>query len=272
MSAKGHRVPNPPRGFHASGYYTCPCLSVPVAAETVRTWLPDKLELAPQTLTAEGTHPITLLMGEERDVYPSPPRWPRLGYQEFAVVVPFVRWREPAGYYPGPFLFTPHLFIDKRLPIALGRYLFGFAKARARMRFNLEGVRIEDPVDGAPLFEARFEVHEREPGLAARRTIERLLQQPSISEQRPGRFVCSGFNWNLDAARVRPMTARVKAFQPFLPGLDEVLPREEVRGMEDLASGFAYVLETRWTLTPPRSPALDWSAYDTAGGLEQGAR
>lgn len=255
-----NKVHVPPRGLYGTGHYVCPCVSIAVPSTLVEAWLPKELRLLPQRLTAPGWHPFTLLLGQEDDVYASWFPWFRMDYREFAVVVPYVGWREPEGRFGGPFLFTPHLFIDRFLPIQIGRLIFGFAKAQAPMQFSREALRIDLP-RGGRAFEARFSWTKETLGLDERRLVTALLQQPSISETLTGHLVCSGFFWDFPSAQMETMRIHCHAEADFLPGIRDCFQQRAIEFTSDLARGTAFLIETRWRLTGPMSPELDWSGF-----------
>lgn len=259
----GSFVENPPRRMHATGFYHCPCLTLVAAADVVRTWLLDEFELMPQSLTPPNTHPFTLLLGHETDVYPTFNPWWRMKYGEFALVIPYVRLKNPGTRFPGPYLFTPHLYIDRTLPILLGQVMYGFAKVRAEMSFTDSGLTVTQ--DKQTKFECAFDYQRQ--ALTAPQTdiVHAVLQQPSLSKLRGfNRLVASGFNWSLGQAKLEAMGNQVQTAADFMPGVSSVLNGVKAQAPSAdgaLAKPAAYLVETRWTLTAPMSLNHDWSGY-----------
>ena len=65
-------------------------------------------------------------------------------YLETIVAVPFVQLRELARRRAGRSL-LPRLLLDRRLPIAVGRLLYGYDKRRALIRMTADSYRIAEP-------------------------------------------------------------------------------------------------------------------------------
>lgn len=243
-----------------SGDFDVTVLVVPFPREEVAGWLPPAVELGPQTITSADLHPTYILLGRERDVYFN--GWPiyRFRYHEFALVVPFTQWREPGRAYRGPFLYTPLIFVDHPLVSWGGNLMYGFAKTDARFEVS-EGRYAVTDLHGHPF--AAFEHREtgEAPGAVARATIAAIMQQPSIAFSTRGRYLCSGFDWRLDAGTITDAAvdgAIVERVLPNAPGRRRGLRLE---GTAELGAGGAFRLRTRWVLSPPRSPELDWSRW-----------
>lgn len=238
-------------GLAGVGDYTAtiPILALP--AELLRRWLPPELELAPQTLTAPGTHPVLLLLGQERSVHVNIAPWFRIRYGEFATVMPFVQWRTPPTSYRGPYLWTPLLYLDRWLPILAGRWLYGFAKAKAVITSSADSYRVNDAETRRVLLDAQTGPSGAAPNPAEFATLATLLQQPSLS-QRDGAFICSTFDWNLPQAELSTSSADVQINQFYMYGLPNgAVENYHVSGLSDLTNGGAFHIRTTWTLSAP---------------------
>ncbi len=243
-----------------SGDFDVTVLIAPFPRDEVAGWLPPAVELAPQSITAADQHPTYILLGSERNVYFN--GWPiyRFRYHEFALVVPFTRWRAADHPYRGPFLYTPLIFVDHPLVSWGGNLMYGFAKTDARFAVDDRRYAVTD-LHGNPF--AEFHRHETgaAPDAAARATIAAVMQQPSIAYSTRGRYLCSGFDWRLARATITDAAvdgALIERVLPNVPGRRRPLRLEGTAG---LSRGGAFRLRTRWVLSPPRSPALDWSPW-----------
>ncbi len=206
-------------------------------AEAASTLLPPGLELLPQNLMPGGRHPVILLLGEHTGV--GLDRLPfRLRYRELVVALPFVRPRDGP---PGPFCHLPLLLLDRRLPTWLGRWLYGFAKQRARIRRTAASFEAIRGSDGASLLSARFLPTAALPDL---RAVRSLFEQPLISRGQGGRWRYSNFDFGFERARLAGVEAEVTAHPTLLPGLPA--------GPIPPASAFR--IDTVWMLERLRPP------------------
>ncbi len=205
--------------------------------------LPAGLDLAAQDLVPGDRHPLVLILGRQSDVRP------RLlpsgaDYLEAILAVPFVQLREHGARPRGPFCHCPRLLLDRRLPIAVGRLLYGYDKRRALIRMSADSYRIADPARGEQLLTARWRAAAA-PVEALRRDAAMLFQLPVISRAGHGwRFSVADFG--LDRALIEAIGLELTIHRPFVPGL----PVGEF-AMPGIDASRACRLQTHWRLLAP---------------------
>ncbi len=198
-----------------------------LAAEVAAALLPAGLELRPQG----RRHPLIVLLGEHQRV--GPPWLPfGLRYREFVLALPFVR---PRGGPRGPFCHLPLLLLDRQLPVLLGRWLYGFAKRRATIRWTAASFEIAARPGGAWLLDARFRTTG---GTTGPEAAQDLFEQPLISGGAGGRWRYARFDFGLARARLEAVEAEIGVHPDLLAGL----PAGPLR------VGRAFRLDTDWTL------------------------
>ena len=252
----------PPKGIYGVGHYLCHIGVIVVDAETVASWLPPEIELDDQNITPKGTHPVNLLFGKELDVHLHPFSFANIDYGEFAVVVPFTRWKSKDYRYRGPFLFTPLLYLDNWAGIEAGRILYGFPKKRAKFNITDNFYEVIEDDTNVSIVECQIEKYIDVPNQKDIDNIARLIQQPSLSQKTDGSYVGSGFWWDIPKAKITAEKAQVNFTNWWMPTLPDSNPRIlELDGVSDFSKGGFYHIDTVWTLTLPQNPDKDWSPY-----------
>ncbi len=221
--------------WHARGRLEAILAIADLPAEVASGLLPPGLELLPRNPMPTGRHPLILLFGEHRGVGLGHLPF-GLCYLELAIALPFVR---PRNGPPGPFCHLPGLWLDRRLPTLLGRWLYGFAKRRATIRRAAGGFAVARRSDGTPLFTARTRPLAEEVSLEP---VRELCEQPLISGGRGDRWRYARFDFGFERARLQAVEAEIMAH----PGLCAGLPAGPIRVRN------ACRLETVWTLGPLR--------------------
>jgi hypothetical protein len=216
-----------------------------ISRDAARAMLPGGLELAGQDFMPGNRHPLVLILGRQSDVRP---RLLPLGadYLEAIVAVPFVQLRERGTPPRGPFCYCPRLFLDRRLPIVVGRLLYRYDKRRALIRMTAGSYRVAEPAHGERLLNAQFGGAQTavEP---SRRDAAMLFELPVISPAAHGwRYSVADFG--LDRALIEALELKLTIHRPFVSGLragEFVIP-----GIEGDTSR-AFRIHTSWRLLGP---------------------
>lgn len=252
----------PPKGLYGQGHYLCHIGVIAVDASTVASWLPPEIELDDQDITPHGTHPVNLLFGKELDVHIHPFSFAHIDYGEFAVVVPFTRWKSTNYKYRGPFLFTPLLYLDNWVGIEAGRILYGFPKKRASFNITMDTYEVLEADSNLSIIKTQMDPLDSKPTKSELDKISRLIQQPSLSQKTDGSYVGSGFFWDIHNASIIPERARIEFSRWWMPTLNTGKPHVvDVEGISDFSTGGFYFMDTVWSLTLPMDPDQDWTPY-----------
>jgi hypothetical protein len=239
-----------PTPFDFVGRLTAAVAVLSLSREAARAMLPTGLELVVQHFWPGKRHPLILMLGRQSDVRP---RLLPLGaeYLEAILVVPFVQLGGPGEPPRGPFCYCPRLLLDRRLPIAVGRLLYGYDKRRALIRMTAESYRIADPAQGE-LLSARFRAAAA-PVEPLQRAAAMLFQLPVISRAAQSwRFSFADFG--LDRALIEPLELKLTIHRPFVAGLP--VGEFVIAGNQGETSR-AFRIQTSWRLLGPwaqRSP------------------
>lgn len=212
--------------------------------------LPGELELAPQTTTPDGTHPVFFIFGRHTHVHSHLSRWPEMNYLEFVLGVPCVQWKSSKTKYRGPYFFMPRLFLDSIPPILLG-WLYGLAKKLSRVHMGDGDYKVDSLIRNERIVSGQFKAY-GQPGSPSRfpffKTVAELLQQPFVGQTPLGFYRCSRFDWNFEQASVQPLEAEMEIAKPFRPGLP--VGPFSAKGIDESPLG-AFRIETHWKLSVP---------------------
>lgn len=186
---------------------------------TVQALLPPDLVLATRTAGPRDAHPVLFLFGDQRagaPIYGGVPLRSAVVYQEFAMVVPFVRHRG------GRFLHSwlPRMVCSWPLATWTGNVHYGFAKRMGRMGWQGPIYTVADE-RGALLFHAHVEIEaDTAADPEAVVALRAALALPLAGVRRDGRFVSAYWDLDFAAARVRRARARIAIDAPFADGLE----------------------------------------------------
>jgi hypothetical protein len=208
--------------------------------EEVATALPADLELAANRSPTPELHPVLLILGEQtQGAWILADRTLPLGlrYQEVAVAIPFVKHRR------GRYLHThvPRMFSSSPSAIWNGNASYGLGKRMAALT-SRGAFRILTDEGGKALLHMVVEPRGDWTGLsddacAPLRAIRDAVTLPIVGRTVAGTYVTSYFEWNFDAAVVRPAACGLSIDGPLAEGLGPRWCRAEpgcafeVRGM-----------------------------------------
>jgi len=236
-----------------TGRYLANCAVLALPASDAVAMLTSNAELAAQSLTPPGTHPVILLMGEHTGVrvkfLPG-----SIDYREALVSVPWVR-RRGAACGSGPLAHVSRLWLDRLAPVA-GGWTFGFPKIWSRVEMSDTSYGVQSILSCTRLLDARFEAR----GAPAPTSqfhnfglVRPIFEQPFLQ-----RLLLAGpscvevMDFGLDRATLQPIEATVEARRGFLRGFPT--GARELKSIDESPLG-AFRLELSWTLTAPMSCA-----------------
>ena len=248
------------------GHYDSLMVPVMMPAATVESFLPPGLQLAPQPVAPVGFHPVIMAFGRQVDVHPlvGPPLFDET-YWEFIHSVPWTTFTADAKHgasampNPGPFIFSPRLYLDSPSMVFLG-WLYGLDKELAVGDGDLETfniVRHTNDTGGEPILSANWS--STGPFAAADSFfsfapwLDAMENQPLVGLSKwTGIFECSRFNWGLsDGALLAPVEGSFDVYESYAG--DMPVGTTEFTAMGDPVSGIwgAWRLQTNWTMSIP---------------------
>lgn len=191
-------------------------------AGVVRRMLPPGLELDRQFLTPAGQHPVALYFGWQDKVRANfwPGGW---DYLEFIISVPYVRHADPVlrTAVPGPFIYMPWLYLNKRAPVLLGVWGYGYNKTLAAMSADTRSYEVRSP-GGDPIVSCSFERVRATGGCVdfpRMRAIQQAYALPLVSRTRWGRWLYSYFDFALGQAAIQPIDMSIRIHDQAATGL-----------------------------------------------------
>jgi hypothetical protein len=239
-------------------------VTVALPCDAVRSLLPYGLELAEQSVTEAGTHPVIFSFNDMVRAHMTfPPGPPSLSYHEHMTGVPYCNIIPGMATFGtlGPFYYMPFLHVDSFLATLGGVTCWGFAKQMASFRVTEHDYAVTSnrgesvtnlefhPVAGQEEFRAVDEFETFAP-------IRKMLDQPMVS-MLPAAvgplFVASNFDKQWSTATLRPIRTEMQITEAYVPGL----PTGSFRagGIHESVLG-SYDLRAPWRLSLVYPPAL----------------
>jgi hypothetical protein len=246
---------------HVGDYDAC-VMIFPVPLADVAGLLPAGLQLASQSITPTGQHPVLLYVGQQRQVrnvsVPSVlcpllrPFGLCMYFLEAAIAIPYVQ--KTSDLSASPKFCSVKLYLNKSLPIYLG-WLCGFPKELGQLTAIGNSYDVQT-MSSDPLLQITYTPESPFRSISSFSNFAAL--RPMFEQVHIGRlfslgvplletFVCCDIDLKLTSARAQSVTisgALTSTFSTFLPS-GFSLP-----GIKTDALG-AFRLQTTWELTPP---------------------
>lgn len=217
----------------------------------IQGWLPRGLEFPAGP--AAKRHALHVWWGAQQDVaaYAVGGRIPypwRLNYSEIITAVPDLRFRAPGGVaYNGPVTYLGRLYMNSWRAILIGRGLYGFGKAYARIDDGIDRYRALDRRN-RPLLSANItsgdDSRVRSWDNVPRAQRPWLFPQP-IALARTRRPRLARFEFDGADVAVRSVNVQVELCPALLSYLPHI--RESIAGAAQERGG-AFQVSARWTL------------------------
>lgn len=197
-------------------------------APFLQSLLPPDLELAPQTYTPAGYHPLLLMYNDT--VLNANPFLQKIAamedlgftlkYHEFIVMLPYVQFTDPAYNGKAPYCYLPVLYLDSVLAVLGGRVFWEFNKELATFDTHPPDYIITQQGTSTPLVsgESMLTGFERlDSSIPNFNSIVPILQLPVI-EHGPIGYVSSIYQVDFENIDISPGGIVVNNLSsPFLP-------------------------------------------------------
>jgi len=228
-----------------------------VDAKALEIVLPDGMSLHPQTLTPDGTHPVTVLCNQQMGVRASimPKFLAFRKYYEAIIAINFVQ----IDGQKGVFTYLPNLFLTNRLAKLSGIIFYGYNKNIGQLSMGQNTYSVSGP-QGAPIYNGHYNQRNFARPLTDFPTagrVQSLLEQVIVSQGRFSKWQYSSFDFNLSSAYVAGIQAKIDVQDARLANLPQgVMQANPIRidGQQanpDNQLPGAFRIWTSWTLSNP---------------------
>ena len=237
---------------YAEGRISAAVVTLALPRHEVAHLLPPGLGLLPQTLTAEGTHPVGLLFADQSQVRANVLPLGGLSYRECAIAIPFVGLSgEAAGASPVPLMVLPALYLDSVVATLAGRLMYGYRKHLARLRGAAAQQVVSALFGSETLLGAELLAH----GAAGSYyefehlgAVRAMMDQPIVTPNPLGGWLYSFMDYRFEQGRITPLRGHVAVGARVLGnGAASTLA---VPSLREAALG-AFQFDGGWTLTNP---------------------
>ncbi len=229
-------------------------LEMPI--ETARSFLPYTLELAPQTMTKPGTHPVVMFFQEMVRAHMTiPTLLPNMTYHEYVLAVPHTRTTGAFGMGSSAHLqFMPKLLLSEWLPTLGGLFFWGFAKQMAHYKVTNTRVAISTYRGSDPLVTLDYHPtgdYKPVSEYSHFGPLQEIMSEPLVSQlpAAMGPFlVCSNYDKIWSKAVLRPISTEITVHESFVPNLPTGIFPDEGRSITTSALG-AVEIKAPWKLS-----------------------
>jgi len=232
-----------------TGTYTAQCGILALPVDDVRKMLMPGAELAPQTITPPGQHPIMVMLGEETNVrFPWLPFIPAVSYGEVTVPVPWVFCVDSPGV---EMAHTARLWLNNLLATIGGRVL-GFPKIWARIATGASDYQVRSLLAGTQIVSAQWRLQGEAKPPAAFPKFAPLV--PIFEQHFLQRLFCMMpiigmvMMWDVSAATMQPEALTLEVFEGAERGIPPGVYR--IPSIEESVLG-AFRLTVNWQLGWP---------------------
>jgi hypothetical protein len=241
---------SPTSGRMLSGILHATAVTVRIDPGIIAGWLPRGVRF-PET--RPDLYPLVILWGTQQDVSAFPGGgqfslpW-RLCYSEIITAVPGLRLSPDAGVScTGPVTYLPRLYMNSWRAALLGRAVYGFRKAYARIEQSPRTFQAANR-HGEQLLSATIEERcDRRPDASprARSTDQPRLFHEPVALDAAGRLMLARFEWGASHEAARSVSVDVDVRPRLLSYLPAI--RQSICGCDQERDG-AFQFSAPWTL------------------------
>ncbi len=257
--------------FHCVGRFRGSIVLLMVDRDLVRQLLPQEdLQLIDleENVAPRGHHPVIILLGSQRDVHfrdedGAVRSSDMSNYDEVVPMIPYVQWKRDIYPYRGPLAFPPVLYVDRWLPIGLGK-LCGYNKKLAEMTVDsYSKFSAEDQHDGRGLISGAFQSMSdwsRPKDFDTFRMMKKMLRQPVVGSYESDDelplaalrvYACTQLIFDFKKSQMQSIDAKLSLQNDFcgdLAGAYDVISHPE-KPLDAIQ-----LRKCNWTLGAPKFP------------------
>jgi hypothetical protein len=225
-----------------TGYYTISILVLTTRIEAARAALPKGLRLDESYGSPNGSYPVLVSFGVIENAHPSKGSAIGFNYYEAFSAIPGVQLDQPKSGPPGPYLYPYCGYLNRLLPVVLGR-LSGFRKFWERVSVvrwtgdsTRDGFTVKSLLSGNPIMDGQYTI-EKKLGLAAPNPRVQHMQKllaPNIVGVNPlGNLARSVFSLGFDKGVSWDIShAKLNLHDDFIPGIKGKIDIDYVKGAQ----------------------------------------
>ncbi|MFQ1701488.1 NAD(P)-binding protein [Loktanella agnita] len=228
-----------------------------VDAKELEKCLPEGMKLHPQTLTPEGTHPVSILANTQMGVRPT--ILPRLlGFPTYLEAIIAINYVQVEGQ-EGTFAYLPNLYLNSKLPQLAGIWFYGYNKRMGKLTMENSRYSVASP-QGSPIWSGKYAQRDMARPLtdfATLGAVDRLANQVVVTQNKLGKWQFSNLDFGLTSAYVAGIHAEIDVQDAGLANLPAgKMTAYPLRLYDDpVASDIrlpgAFRIWTSWTLSNP---------------------
>lgn len=206
-----------------------------IDATFLQTLLPDRLTLAEQNYTEVGKHPVLFMFEKthlESDFSRHPSRstldtleqdvkhFLKLDYNEFIVMLPFVKFKEGVTVEKNLFCYLPVLLLDSILAVLGGRVFWDFNKLLASFNIKEKEYAVNTSIFNDPILRGNFSIEGDPIKAVEHENFKRLIPILELPVVEEGSGVYSKCIYKIDYqdAYITPVSSLIENFNcQYLP-------------------------------------------------------
>ena len=228
-----------------------------VDAKELEKCLPKGMTLHPQSITPEGTHPVSILANQQIGVRPT--IMPRLfGFRPYFEAIVAINYVQIEGQ-DGAFAYLPNLYLNSKLPQLAGVWFYGYNKRMGQLEMGNDRYSVKTAI-GTPVWSGKYaqrDVARPLTEFATLGAVDRLANQVVVTKNQFGKWQYSNLDFGLTSAHVAGIHAQIDVADAELSNLPagqmiaQPLKRHNDAASDGTALPGAFRIWTSWTLSNP---------------------
>ena len=228
-----------------------------VDAKELEKCLPKGMKLHPQSITPEGTHPVSILANQQMGVRPT--IMPRLfGFRDYYEAIVAINYVQVEGQ-DGAFSYLPNLYLNSKLPQLAGIWFYGYNKRLGQLSMSNNSYSVKSAT-GTPVWSGKYAQRDMARPMTDYATlgaVDRLANQVVVTKNKLGKWQYSNLDFGLTSAHAAGIHAQIDVADAGLANLPagkmiaQPLKLRNDAASEGTALPGAFRIWTSWTLSNP---------------------
>ncbi len=228
-----------------------------VDAKELEKCLPVGMKLHPQSITPEGTHPVSVLANQQMGVRPTV--LPRLlGYRNYYEAIIAISYVQVDGQ-EGTFAYLPNLYLNNRMAQLAGVWMYGYNKRMGKLTMGNNRYTVAS-AQGSPIWSAKYAQRDFARPFTdydALGTFDRLANQVVVAKNKLGRWQYSNLDFSPTSAYVAGVHAEIDVQDAALANIpagkmiSQPLQLRNDPAASNVTLPGAFRIWTSWTLSNP---------------------